>query len=359
VEQLKVNLGSRSYPVYITTDFDSIGKTLEQAGIGNQIAIITDSNVDQLYSEECIKALRSGGYEVTKFVFEAGEKSKNLGVVKTIYDFLIKHRFDRDSTIIALGGGVTGDTAGFAAATFLRGINLVQVPTSLIAQADSSIGGKVGVDFGICKNLVGAFYQPKLVYANVNTLKTLPERELRSGLAEVIVHGIIKDAEFFQFMESNLPKVFGFDEATLRYVIKINCAIKGNVVEQDEKESGYRAILNFGHTIGHAIEGVYDFTMLHGECVSLGVVGAFKMAHYLGMIDETTVFRVVALLEKVGLPVRLPGIEVEKVYQQMFHDKKVKDNQLVFVLPKAIGTVELRAVEDPELIQKVIGELGS
>lgn len=355
--QLNVTVGSGSYPILITTGFNNIGNALEAAGISNKIALVTDTNVNKLHAGECIEALQSSGYKVVKYVLKAGEKSKNLEVVKGIYDFLIAARFDRRSAIIALGGGVVGDAAGFAAATYLRGIDFVQVPTSLIAQVDSSIGGKVGVNLGKCKNMVGSFYQPKLVYINVNLLKTLPERDFRSGMAEVIVHGIIKDPEFFEFLEGNLPKIYGFEEEILRYVVKVNCAIKGSVVEQDERESGYRAILNFGHTIGHAIEGASGFRILHGECVALGIIGAFKIACYLRMVDEKTVGRVAGLIRKAGLPVSLDKIEVEQVYRQMFYDKKARDQKLIFVLPVRIGEVVLRPAEEPELLKKVLTEL--
>lgn len=355
--KLNINLAERSYPIYITTDYKGIGKCIKSSKISGKMVLITDSNVDKCQSEECINELKAFGYEVSKYVINAGEKSKNLATISDLYKFLIDLKLDRNSTLLALGGGVVGDITGFAAATFLRGINFIQIPTSLLAQADSSVGGKVGVDFEGSKNIIGAFYQPKMVYMNVNSLKTLPKRELISGLAEVIKHGIIRDVEFFDFIDYNISKILNIDEEVMQYLAKVNCSIKGQVVEQDEQESDLRAILNFGHTIGHAIESVSNFELLHGECVSLGMVGALKMAKLLEMVNEDTLKKVVAILTKVGLPVKLEGLDVEKVYNQMFYDKKVKNNKLLFVLPKSIGEVLQCNIEDDILIKKVLTDL--
>jgi 3-dehydroquinate synthase len=355
--KLNVNLKERSYPIYLTTDYSKIGECVFREKVNGKIVVITDTNVDRYQSHECISALQGLGCEVYKYIFEAGEKSKTLDTVKDIYKFLSDLKLDRSSTLIALGGGVVGDVTGFAAATFLRGIEFVQVPTSLLAQADSSVGGKVGVDFEGDKNLIGAFYQPKLVYINVNTLRTLPKREFISGLAEVIKHGLILNKDFFDYVEYNLDKILELEQDVLQYIAKMNCSIKARVVEQDEKESGLRAILNFGHTIGHAVESVSGFELLHGECVSIGIAGAYKMAKYLGMVDAETEARVVATLKKAGLPVSVSGLDVDQVYSQMFADKKIKKNKLHFILPKKIGEVIECAIDDEKLIKKVISEL--
>ncbi|MDP4179947.1 MAG: 3-dehydroquinate synthase [Bacillota bacterium] len=355
--KININLGERSYPIYITTDYSGLAKSIAVSKITGKMALITDSNVDKAQGKECIDALEANGYTAHKYVIEAGEKSKNLDTIKDIYKFLIDLKFDRNSMLLALGGGVVGDITGFVAATYLRGINFIQIPTSLLAQADSSVGGKVGVDFEGKKNIIGAFYQPKFVYLNVNTLKTLPVREMKAGMAEIVKHGIIRDPEFYDFIDYNVSKIFNFDEDALQYLAKVNCSIKGSVVEQDEKESDLRAILNFGHTIGHAIESVYEFKYLHGECVSLGMVAALKMAKYLDMIGESDVSRVVDTLKKIGLPVSLEGIDIDEVYNRMFFDKKVKDNKLNFVLPKAIGEVIQCVIDDEALIKKAIGDL--
>ena len=355
--KLNIELGDRSYPIYVTVDYSSLAKCMHSSHISGKCIIITDNNVDKYQAEACKEALRQSGINTDKYVIKAGEKSKNLDTIKDIYKYLIDQKLDRDATLIALGGGVVGDITGFAAATFLRGINFVQVPTSILAQADSSVGGKVGVDFEGSKNIIGAFYQPKLVYINVNSLKTLPHRDIVSGMAEVIKHGFIRDADFFDYIDYNTKKIFEFDENVLQYIAKTNCSIKGKVVEQDEKESGLRAILNFGHTIGHAIESVSNFELMHGECIALGMVGAFKMSEQLGMVREELVLKATSTLEKIGLPTKMTGIDVEKVYNQMFFDKKIKNNKLLFILPKDIGEVVQLNIDDHQLIKDVISGL--
>jgi 3-dehydroquinate synthase len=356
--KVKINLGERSYPIHITSDYKDFGKSITSTKLAGKFVVITDSNVDLHQAGAFIEALEASGLSPYKFVIPAGEVNKNLDTVRGIYKFLLDLKLDRSTTLIALGGGVIGDITGFVAATFLRGINFVQVPTTSLAQADSSVGGKVGVDFDGIKNVIGSFYQPKYVYMNVNTLKTLPKRDMISGLAEVIKHGIISDMDFFEFIDYNVKKIFNYDDDVLQYLAKVNCSIKGRIVEQDEKESGLRKNLNFGHTIGHAIESISNFDLMHGECVSLGMVGAFKMARRLDMIGEDTVNKVVQTLEKIGLPVRLHGLNIDKVYRQMFFDKKIENNKLLFILPKAIGEVVQISIEDEGLIKKVLEDLG-
>ncbi|MDQ2086161.1 3-dehydroquinate synthase [Herbivorax sp. ANBcel31] len=358
--KLNIDLDQRSYPIYITTGYDNIGKAIENANLRGKMVLITDTNVDKCQANECIDALRRSNVYVEKFVIKAGEKSKNLDTIKEIYNFLVDLKLDRNATLVALGGGVVGDITGFVASTFLRGINFVQIPTTLLSQSDSSVGGKVGVDFKGHKNIIGSFYQPKLVYINVNSLKTLPKRELCSGLAEVVKHGIIKDEEFYEYIDDNAEKILNLDESVLQYIVKINCSIKGNVVEKDEKESGLRAILNFGHTIGHAIETVMGFEFLHGECVSLGMIAAFKVANYLDIIDDKSTEKVKKTLEKISLPVTLQNIDVDRVYNQMFYDKKVKGNKLQFILPrKKIGEVIQCTIDDEKVIKKAIESLNN
>jgi len=356
--KLNINLGDRGYPIYITSDYDSLGKCFKTAGISGSAVIVTDTNVARCQLEECRKGLEQTGCDISEYIIEAGEKSKNLDTVKDIYGFLAGRKFERKSTVIAFGGGVVGDIAGFAAATFLRGINFVQIPTSLLAQADSSVGGKVGVDFQGGKNIIGSFYQPRLVYINVNSLVTLPKRELRSGLAEVVKHGVIRDADYFEFISGNIEKIFGFNTDTLMYLARVNCTIKGGIVEQDEKEvSGQRAVLNFGHTIGHAVESASGFELLHGECVSIGMMGAFIMARNLGMIDDTPLKKVRGTLESIGLPVGIKDLDVAKIYDLMLYDKKVRNGRLNFILPKEIGEVFQVTVDDENLVKKVLEEL--
>ncbi len=357
MKELKINLGANSYPIYITSDYGRFGECLKKSGLSGKLAIITDSNVAKHQLVEFDSSLRDEGINADIFVISAGEKSKNLDTVRDIYDFLVNMKLDRNSGIIALGGGVVGDIAGFAAATFMRGINFIQVPTSMLAQADSSVGGKVGVDFRGAKNLIGAFYQPRLVYINVNSLKTLPRREMLAGLAEIIKHGIISDAEFFEYIEKNTAKILEYDPEALQYLAEKNCGIKGRVVEQDEKEKDLRAILNFGHTFGHAIESVSGFSLLHGECVSIGMAAAFRLAEKMGFVSGNTVERVEKLLAEVGLPVRCSGLKSDDIVDQLYMDKKVKNGRLLFILPRRIGEVFQIVIDDTSLIRSVIEEI--
>lgn len=357
MERINVELGERSYPIYIMTDFSGLGSAFSKAGLRGKVMVVTDSNVSNLYLKACMEEITSTGVQTCSHVIEAGEKSKNLDTVKDIYRQLTDQRFDRNSAIVALGGGVTGDIAGFAAATYMRGIHYVQIPTSLLAQADSSIGGKTGVDFEGFKNMVGAFYQPRFVYININTLRTLPLRELRSGLAEVIKHGLIKDAGFYDFVRLNMQKIFEFDESTLQYITRTNCSIKKSIVEQDEKESGLRAILNLGHTIGHAVESVSGFELLHGECVAIGIAGAFRLARRMGMISKAVEEETESTLRDAGLPVKAANMEPQQIYAEMLHDKKAKEGKLSFILPKRIGEVINHTIDDRRLLMEVLEEL--
>ncbi|MHB1392567.1 MAG: 3-dehydroquinate synthase [Clostridia bacterium] len=355
--ELKVKLQERSYSIFITDSYSSISKLIADSNINGKIAVITDHNVNKHQSKEFVDSLQSGGYHAEKYIIEGGERSKSLETVNDIYNFLVSIKFSRDSTLIALGGGVVGDVTGYAAATFLRGINLIQVPTSLLSQVDSSVGGKVGVNFKGIKNVIGSFYQPQLVYINISSLATLPERELRAGLAEVLVHAIIADPKLLDYIENNISKVCSLNKDVLSNIVETNCTIKSKIVEQDEREDGLRAILNFGHTIGHAIESVYNFRFLHGECVSLGIVGAFKIAWHLGMVEKHVMDRVKRLLSEIGLPTNLCGVDINKVYSQMLYDKKNRNEELIFILPKDIGEVVKCSVKEQNIIKRVLYEL--
>lgn len=355
--KMSINLGDKGYPIYVALDFSHLSRVWPKAQRNEKIMVVTDSNVNEFYCGECIEELSKTGAEVFHYVIPAGEKSKNLNTVADIYRALVSHKFDRNSALVALGGGVVGDITGFVAATYMRGIPFAQIPTSLLAQADSSIGGKTGVDFEGSKNMVGAFYQPSFVYINVNTLRTLPKRELVSGLAEVIKHGLIQDSDFYEYVSYNIRKVFSFDEEVLQYISKMNLSIKGDVVSQDETEKGIRAILNFGHTIGHAVESVSDFSLLHGECVSVGIAGAYRLAQKLGMIQNRALLDVENTLSKAGLPVRVSGMNTDAIYSQMFFDKKAQNGKLSFILPKGIGQVMQRTIDDEQMIMEVLNEL--
>lgn len=352
--KLNINLGSRSYPIYITTDFSLLGNKIADKIHGNKVVIVTDTNVDRYYGSQCQDLLESSGYKTYRYVIQAGEKSKNLDTVRDIYNYLMKSKIERNSALIALGGGVTGDIAGFAAATYLRGINYVQVPTSLLAQVDSSVGGKTGVDLEGGKNLIGAFYQPSMVFINVNSLRTLPRREVKTGMAEIIKHGIIASENFYEYVDRNIDNIYAINEEVLVHTVKTNCSIKGDIVEKDEKENGLRAILNFGHTIGHAIETASKFSLTHGESVSIGMAGAFEIAVRNGMISADIRQRVCDTLLSAGLPLKYRGISPEEIYNHMLYDKKVVNNSIVFILPEALGKVRKVQINDKQLIMEIL-----
>lgn len=355
--KVNVNLGERSYPIYIGGEFASLARVCSSHEIKGKAVIVADSNVAPFYTGELSEILKNAGVDIYKYVFEAGEKNKNLDTIRDLYSFFLDKKLERSSTVFALGGGVTGDITGFAAATYLRGIRFAQIPTTLLAQSDSSVGGKVGVDFNGVKNIVGAFYQPDFVFMNVNTLKTLPDRELKAGLAEVIKHGIIRDADFFEYIEYNIKRIFQFNEEILTYLTKTNCRIKAAVVEEDEKENDLRAILNFGHTTGHAIESISDFNLLHGECVSIGMAAACSISNRMGFLEEKDMTRIRNLLVKAGLPVTVKGVKPEKVYEKMFSDKKISSGKLRFVLPKSIGDVFIMGTVPEEIIMDALNEV--
>lgn len=277
------------YDICLDNSYGHLREKLEELGVpGRKVCIVTDSQVAPLYLKEIANLCSGLASKVTHFVFEAGEASKNLTVIEKIYEKLIIEKFDRKDYIIALGGGVTGDMAGYAAATYLRGIDFIQLPTTLLSQVDSSIGGKTGVDFQQYKNMVGAFHQPALVYMNLNTLKTLDDRQLCAGMAEVIKHGLIKNSGYYEWIKAHTAMILEKDYDTLEHMIYESCLIKGGVVERDPKEQGERALLNFGHTIGHSVEKLKDFEWLHGECVALGMAAAAAISAGKGRISGDT-----------------------------------------------------------------------
>ena len=267
--------GKPLYNIVIEQSFDKLAEEFDKLGVtGRILCIVSDSNVAPLYAKHIEEQLLKTGNKVFTFVFEAGEANKNLDTVEDVYEFRIKNHFDRKDMLVALGGGVVGDLTGFTAATYLRGISFIQVPTSLLAQVDSSIGGKTGVDFRAYKNMVGAFYQPKLVYMNISVLKSLSDRLFNSGFGEIIKHGLIKDAAYYEWLRDNISNIKSRNSDALEQMIYVSCNIKREVVEKDPKEKGDRALLNYGHTLGHAIEKLMDFKLYHGECVTLGMIAA-------------------------------------------------------------------------------------
>jgi 3-dehydroquinate synthase len=318
--------------------------------------VITDSNVGPKYATSVRKALAQSGFETVLITVPAGEKAKSVPSLQFCYDKLAAHRLERKSFIVALGGGVVGDLAGFVAATYLRGIDFIQIPTTLLAQVDSSVGGKTGVNLQAGKNLVGAFHQPRLVLCDLETLSTLPERQYRAGLAEVIKYGIIYDAAFFRLLEVELGKLLRRDQTALAGVVARCCEIKAEVVGQDEIESGLRAILNFGHTIGHALEAISGYgTYLHGEAISIGQVFAARLSAELLGMPEQDVARIRTLFKAAGLPteVKLTTSEKRRALAAMQLDKKVSAGEIKFVLARKIGQVEFGQKVPKALLQKL------
>ena len=341
---VKVDLANRSYAIRIGRGLlPLLGKQCAALKLGRRCAVISDVNVAPRYARTALKSLRSAGFDPVLLTVPAGETAKSLRTVQSCYDQLAEHRLERKSFVVALGGGVVGDLAGFVAATYLRGIPFVQVPTTLLAQVDSSVGGKVGVNLKAGKNLVGAFHQPKLVLCDLDALNTLPMRQYRAGLAEVIKYGIIYDAQFFAVLENGMGKLLKRDSDLLARVVARCCEIKAEVVSQDETETGLRAILNFGHTIGHALEAISHYgEFLHGEAISIGQVAAARLsAQVLGLPREAAE-RIGRCLEAAGLPTELslkPAAQ-RRAIAAMQLDKKVSGGEIKFVLARKIGQVE-------------------
>lgn len=326
------------YDIVFSKDFSQITDELKKLNIENRkLCIVTESNVGPLYAEELSEIIKPFCRKVIINQFEAGEKNKNVNTVNKIYDTLIKNKFDRNDLLLALGGGVTGDITGFVAATYLRGIDFVQIPTTLLAQVDSSIGGKTGVDFEAYKNMVGAFYMPKLVYMNLSALNSLPKREYLSGMGEVIKHGLIKDKEYFNWLNENKDKIIDRDYTTLKEMLFVSCNIKGRVVENDPKEKGERALLNFGHTVGHAVEKLKDFSLLHGECVAIGMNAACFLSMKKGFISKKEYEKAVETIKMFELPVNTSGIEPREVTEATLNDKKMDSGIIKFILLMDIG----------------------
>ncbi len=340
---VKVPLFDRSYSIRIGVGLlADLGGQCARAGLGRRCALVSDANVAKHYRKSALASLKTHGFHPVFISLPPGEQSKTVKNVQACYAQLAKHRMERGSFVLALGGGVIGDLGGFVAATYLRGVDLVQVPTTLLAQVDSSVGGKVGVNLPAGKNLVGAFYQPKLVLCDLEALHTLPTREFRAGLSEVIKYGIVYDAKLFAQLERDLPKLMAHDTATLSAVISRCCRIKAVVVGQDEKEAGLRAILNFGHTIGHGLEAISKYgKYLHGEAISIGQMAAVRISQDLCGLPAADVERIAALFAQSGLPtrVKLDAAQISRLLAAMKLDKKVVGGEVKFVLAKRIGEV--------------------
>ena len=361
-----VETATQSYPVFVGYRLlDKLGEKMRQVGLSGTATVISDENVFPLYGSKVEGVLKDAGFNVDSFVVPPGEESKNINCAVRIYDFLVEHRAERDDVIIALGGGVVGDLAGYVAATFLRGMPWIQVPTSLIAMVDASIGGKVGVNHPEGKNLIGAFYQPNLVLADCKTLNTLPQRELTSGWAEVIKHGLILDEDFFQFLESSVNGLKELEPEMLTKAIARSAAIKAQVVSQDEKEKkSKRTVLNYGHTIAHGLEAATQYKrFFHGEAVAIGMMGAAKLSQQLGLMPSAAVERQQALLQKFGLPTSLRAkrsnlkLSLAEITRAMELDKKVKEKAIRWVLLQDIGEVITRSNVPQKELLAVLQEL--
>jgi 3-dehydroquinate synthase len=343
MQTLSLALGDRSYPIYIGAGLLGRADLIAPVLLRKSVAVVTNSTVAPLFLERFAGALAREGVEVVRIVLPDGEDHKDWQTLNTVFDALLKGRCGRDTTLVALGGGVIGDIAGFAAATYQRGVQYVQVPTTLLAQVDSSVGGKTAINHPLGKNMIGAFHQPRLVLADMDTLKTLPERELRSGLAEVIKHGLIRDAAFFAWLEANIARLLARDADALAHAVLRSVEIKAEIVGQDERESGLRRILNFGHTFGHAIEtGLGYGAWLHGEAVAAGMAMATDLSRQLGYLSDADADRICSLLERAGLPVAAKGIAPARMQQLMSVDKKVKEGRIHFVLLERLGIAMLR-----------------
>lgn len=354
MKELFIETPMIKYPIYVNNTFEQLPLAFEKAGLkGRKLCIITESNVEKLYLEEITNIL-SPEYEVCFYSFKAGEKSKNLDTISDFYDYFVEQRLDRKSVLVALGGGVTGDMTGFAAATYMRGIPFVQIPTTLLAQVDSSVGGKTGVDFKGNKNMVGAFYQPHFVYINSKTLNTLPSREYSAGIAEAVKYGYIINKDFLEFCFDNKQALKELNEQAVEQLIYTSCQAKAYVVGQDEKEKGLREILNFGHTFGHSIETLSGFKLLHGECVAIGMVCALYLTMLMGKAEKSDVERLEDILSYFDLPIRAEEFDTQEIYNQMFYDKKTKNGVLNIVLLEKIGQAYTENKLDEALIKKAI-----
>jgi len=357
---LTVNLPEKSYEIAIAPgNLAQLGKRMQQLNLGKKVLLISNPEIFNYYGQTCLESLEAAGFEVYKHLIPAGESHKHLQSIEKVYDTALANRIERSSTLVALGGGVIGDMTGFAAATWLRGVNFVQVPTSLLAMVDASVGGKTGVNHPQGKNLIGAFYQPKLVLIDPNVLQTLPEREFRAGMAEVIKYGVIWDEDLFTKLEqaSNIDSFQTIEPKLLETILIRSCQAKADVVSQDEKESGIRAILNYGHTIGHAVESLTKYQeFVHGEAVAIGMVAAGRIAVQMGLWTNQEAQRQDALIRKTQLPTEIPDkLALNDILTTLQSDKKVKAGKVRFVLPTKIGEVIITDKVTESTIEKSIG----
>ncbi len=357
MQTLDVSLGNRTYPIHIGAGLINRAELILPYLKNKQVVIVTNTTVAPLYLKKVAQPLQDAGVNVVEIILPDGEKYKNYETLNLIYDALLENRCERNVTLIALGGGVIGDLTGYAAATYLRGVPFIQMPTTLLSQVDSSVGGKTGINHPQGKNMIGAFYQPKVVLADIDTLQTLPERELSAGIAEVIKYGLIRDAEFFDWLEINANAILRLDKEKTTYAVYRSCQNKAEVVAADELETGERALLNLGHTFGHAIENAMGYGVwLHGEAVAAGTMLAANLSKRLGWLEEKEVIRIRRLFEMVKLPISPPTLDVEKYIALMQLDKKVKDGKIRLVLQQGIGKSLITSDYDVEQLKLTLAE---
>lgn len=355
MQTLNVALGDRTYPIHIGKGLLAQSSLILPHLKRKQVAVVTNTTVAPLYLEKLTQPLRDAGVMIVEIILPDGEAYKNTATLNLIYDALLQNRCERNTTLIALGGGVIGDLAGYAAATYLRGVPFIQVPTTLLSQVDSSVGGKTGINHPLGKNMIGAFYQPQLVLADIDTLHTLPHRELSAGLAEVIKYGLIRDADFFGWLEKNMPKLVALDATAISYAIYQSCYNKAEVVAADERETGERALLNLGHTFGHAIENAMGYGVwLHGEAVAAGTMLAADLAKRLDWLSDNDIARISHIFQAANLPIKAPMLGVERYLELMGLDKKVQEGQIRLVLQQAIGKSVLTSDYDTTLLRQTL-----
>ena len=357
MEKIRVELGERSYDVCMGSDIlDGLGDNLKIFGLSPKICLVSNPTVFPLYGERVSDSVKKAGFNLLTVIVPDGEGYKDLLRVQHIYNELLKYKLDRSSALIALGGGVIGDITGFAASTYMRGISYIQVPTTMLAHVDSSVGGKTGVNHKLGKNMIGTFWQPRLVWIDIETLKTLPGKELLAGLAEVIKYGVIWDKELFDFLDDKRDKILNLDRKAVMHIIKRSCEIKAEVVSKDEKEAGLRSILNYGHTIGHAIETVTRYKkFLHGEAVAIGMFFEAMLAHKLNFINKDKVLRIKRLIDSYGLPSEMPAdIDADSLLSSMQLDKKAVAGELKFILPEKIGSVRIHKGITEKVIRDIL-----
>ena len=355
MKKVEVELRSNGYEIRIGSGLlTQVGRWLRETGLSGKAVIITDTTVRGLYADALTGGLADDGFRVEVLEVPAGEEQKTLETAGKLYQRLTGAYAERTTPVLALGGGVVGDLAGFVAATYMRGVPLVQVPTTLLAQVDSSIGGKTAVDHGQLKNMIGVFYQPRFVAADVDTLKTLPEVEFANGMAEAVKMAAIMSKDLFDYIEKNLEKARALDTAVLEEVIYRNAKLKAKVVSTDEKESDLRAILNFGHTVGHAIEAVSGFGLKHGQAVAIGMVAEAEISRRLGWLDGDSVTRLKEVIKKTGLPIGMPAMNIDEIMTAMRHDKKVTGDTVRFVLLSSIGEAIISDEVSPSLVKEVL-----